>query len=32
MGAPQACLMASTWPEHVSIAVSVSPVQFIRAT
>ena len=26
----EACLMASTWPEHVSIAVNVSPVQFIH--
>ena len=22
--------MASTWPEHVSIAVNVSPIQFIH--
>jgi diguanylate cyclase (GGDEF)-like protein len=26
----EACLMASAWPEHVSIAVNVSPVQFIQ--
>ncbi len=26
----EACLMASSWPEHVSIAVNVSPVQFVH--
>ena len=26
----EACLMAATWPAHVSIAVNVSPVQFIH--
>lgn len=26
----EACLMASTWPDHVSIAVNVSPVQFVH--
>jgi len=24
----EACIMAATWPEHISIAVNVSPVQF----
>jgi EAL domain-containing protein (putative c-di-GMP-specific phosphodiesterase class I) len=26
----EACLMASTWPDHISIAVNVSPVQFVH--
>ena len=26
----EACRMAATWPEHISIAVNVSPVQFAR--